>query len=167
MNLSSNLLRTCRQIYWEAFEYLYSDNHFTISIEREQRAAFKQRFAFHYVPWEFLPQSLQAIRHLRIFWEAGEILGTELRSQEWTNTWHVLSQMTGLRNLHIRLSWDHWGQGFVRPWYEPGVWRFHPIKEITAPKKFVIVLPDREGIDVGDIDVGSSNCVIRTASEEV
>lgn len=73
--------------------------------------------------------------------------------------------MVGLRKLHITL-YIRWGDELDR--YEE-LWKTHetellnPVKAVTAPRDFVLVLPDRRcSIDT---DMGESTCILQLPEE--
>ena len=144
--------------YSEAIESLYSANTFCL----ESRAC--DFLAINHLPSFMLPQRLIMIRTLYFRLEIDHQYFRTLFSMPAdfdpsNQIWHSLSQMTGLRTLHITLV--------LRGWYHEG---YHhdgwprisegfcePVKKLTAPTKFVIVLPNM-GCST-DIDVGDSKCV--------
>lgn len=67
--------------------------------------------------------------------------------------------MAGLRKLHIRLYFflDLWQQCYADFWKQNSEELLEPVKAVTAPKDFIVVLPDWRCST--DIDVGQSNCI--------
>ena len=97
------LLRTCRRIYTEAIDILYSQNIYDIN-GPESLVSFSRIL---------LPHRLNAIRSLQMTWaffHAGQTVFDEekilLQGDEalWTACWAIVSSMKGLNDLRIWLS---------------------------------------------------------------
>ncbi|CAO2651865.1 Nn.00g001480.m01.CDS01 [Neocucurbitaria sp. VM-36] len=155
------LLRTCRLIYSEAIEYLYTANSFSLATDIDEQPT------LNYLSYYFLPQRLTQIRNLNIYWELDSFqyfLMTQLFDpvlDHWFESWNALSKMTGLRHLQITLDfrYGNWSDTYETLWKERGEELLEPIKRITAPRDFVITLPDHRCST--DIDVGDSKCILR------
>ncbi|KAF1359794.1 hypothetical protein EJ07DRAFT_165892 [Lizonia empirigonia] len=157
------MLRTCRQIYSEAIEYLHTSNAFSLSTWDDDYPT------MDYLSYYFLPHRLTQIRDLRIDWEVDNfyydaMLGLTphvTKFEAWEKSWAALCALTGLRKLRIILYF-RWRD--VRDYYE-GYWKqhevelLHPVKSITAPTDFVVVLPDRRCSTT--VDVGDSKCILQ------
>lgn len=140
--------------YSEAVEFLYSSNLFSIT------SHFRQNLLLPYLPTLLLPQRIRQIRSLRIFWDMFPMVCLDYSSSQnvWLKSWDALRQMTGLSNLHIDIGvWSF--LGFQEQWLEREVELFEPVKTITTPKTFVIILPNR--VCSTGLDVGNSRCVFR------
>ncbi|KAF1849455.1 uncharacterized protein K460DRAFT_276323 [Cucurbitaria berberidis CBS 394.84] len=162
LDLALPLLRTCRQIYSEAIEYLYKANYFLFTTD-----AYKQP-TLEYLPYYFLPQRLTQIRSVHFFWKMDShhyylmTHGLDPQMDEWLKSWDALSKLTGLQHLHITLSYTYWSEACKVLWEEHGARLLEPIKMITAPRDFVITLPGRSCST--DMDVGESKCIFRLPS---
>jgi hypothetical protein len=127
-----------------------------------------------YLCYYFLPQRLAQIRDLRIHWQMDSIpylmqLDIERESygtKAWFQSWDSLRRMTGLRRLHINLEYGRslWDFVVEKKWNESAEELLSMVKEITAPRDFVIVLPN--GQCTTDIDVGNSNCILKICQPE-
>jgi hypothetical protein len=85
---------------------------------------------------------------------------TSDKSIAWYQSWSALQKMTGLRRLHINLAhrqtiWD----GDIEIWNRAGTEILSMVKDITAPRDFVIVLPDHRCMM--DVDVGNPHCILK------
>lgn len=85
----------------------------------------------------------------------------EANMYQWLKSWDALSKLTGLQRLHINLvfRFSHWTDYYEEMWKERGEDLLAPIKTITAPKTFVVTLPDHRCSM--DIDIGESKCVLK------
>ncbi|KAL2076238.1 hypothetical protein VTL71DRAFT_1181 [Oculimacula yallundae] len=139
------LLIVCRQIYTEAIDITYSSNTFHIG----------GNFIFEFLPLAILPQRLNTIRTLRLtciflggpppcdmhIWEKcskEDLRILKKRQEKWLNIWRTLSQMTGLRQLHVRLEigWE-----WEKLSHHSAVELLGPVKQVTKPDLFVLTLP--------------------------
>lgn len=101
-NPASPLLRTCRQIYSESVDILYSDNAFYTAAD--------------YLPLiksDIIPQHQRSIRILNITF-LGDTLNDLYRDSLWNKWDDSLSGMTGLKIIHIAIDM-------------PFIWRSHGI----------------------------------------
>ncbi|KAH7068098.1 hypothetical protein BKA63DRAFT_494765 [Paraphoma chrysanthemicola] len=159
LSFGTGLLRTCRVIYSEAIEYLYSANQFCLSTDPDEIATLK------HLSWYFLPQRMIQIRDMRVHWPLDSyhfFLSPEhgpLSLDTWAPSWEALSRLTGLRRLHINVAGRHVDGTPQELWQEQGANFIKMARTITAPREFVIILPDRECET--DYDVGDSRCVLR------
>jgi hypothetical protein len=104
-----------------------------------------------YLPLALLPQRINAIRTLRIFWQLPNTPfatlpefsgpGREVhlkRQKKWRKIWHIISTMAGLRELHIKLNvTTEW----VTMNREAAAELLEPIKQVTKPDIFLLSLP--------------------------
>ncbi|KAF1927795.1 uncharacterized protein M421DRAFT_65081 [Didymella exigua CBS 183.55] len=162
LELALAVLRTCRQIYSEAIEYLYASNTFSLATWDDDYPT------IDYMSYYFLPQRLIQVQDLRIDWELDSfyfsrhdgITADQLQFAAWKNSWAALPVMTGLRKLHVTI-WFRWRD--MIDCYEE-IWEpneralLEPVGSVTAPRSFVLVLPDRRCSI--DIDMGDSACVL-------
>lgn len=92
------LLKTCRQIYIEAIDILYTTNTFDIN-HLSTFISFSQTIR---------SQRLGAITSLHMYWDLGYNFvryGSKKNYQDWNTFWHVVAtQMPGLRDLDICLK---------------------------------------------------------------
>lgn len=77
--------------------------------------------------------------------------------QPWSEAWQVLGQMTSLKDLSIDLGLEYSHAYEHEEWTKQEATIFEPVKHVTAPRNFIIVLPDRRCST--DLDVGDSKCV--------
>ena len=104
-----------------------------------------------YLPRALLPQRINTICTLRFFWELPNPpptiisgfsgLGLEIhlkRQKKWRKIWHIISMMTGLRELHIKLNVTTEWATLNR---EAAADLLEPIKQVTEPKVFLLSLP--------------------------
>lgn len=123
----------------------------------------------------FLPQRLVQVQDLRIDWEIDSfyfthhhgITADQLQFAAWKDSWAAILALAGLRKLHVTL-WFRWRD--MLDCYED-IWKpneetlLEPVKLVTVPGSFVVVLPDRRCST--DIDVGDSKCVLQLPEEMV
>ncbi|KAF2628370.1 hypothetical protein BU25DRAFT_420853 [Macroventuria anomochaeta] len=162
------MLRTCRQIYSEAIEYLYTANTFSLSTWDDDHPT------LDYMSYYFLPHRLTQIRALRIDWEVDSFYHDRHRTtsgllhlEAWKQSWGALRAMTGLRQLRVVLyfRWRDVLDCYEDYWKKHELELLDPVKTITAPANFVLVLPDRRCST--NIDMGSSKCILQHAEETV
>ncbi|KAJ4993210.1 hypothetical protein SVAN01_01185 [Stagonosporopsis vannaccii] len=156
-------LRTCRQMYSEAIEFLYTSNTFSISTWDDDHAT------VDYMSYYFLPHRITQIQQLRIDWELDSFSYNHLSSttsggnsfEAWKKSWDALRSMTGIRQLRIVLyfRWREVYDCYEQYWRKYESELLNPVKSITAPKNFVLVLPDRRCST--NADLGSSSCVLQ------
>jgi hypothetical protein len=152
--------------YSEAIEFLYSTNAFSITTVRDEVST------VDYLSYYFLPQRLNQIRELRIHWVLSGIPFwsrdnlSPMPVESWARSWNALSRMTGLRRLHINLEHPHfhWTDDINEGWTERGPKLLEQAKTITAPRDFVIFLPNRRCTT--NLDVGDSHCVLRFREDD-
>ncbi|RMZ70413.1 hypothetical protein GMOD_00000502 [Pyrenophora seminiperda CCB06] len=145
--------------YSEAIEYLYKANHFYISTDREDYPT--TRYLSHF----FLPQRMEQVTNISIHWALDRrqhlhaSLASDRYRSEWFRLWEALRKLTGLRRLRIKVFFDPrlWQQCHSDFWNQNSKQLLEPIKEITAPRDFVLTLPHWSCST--DVDVGSSRCV--------
>ncbi|KAF2822046.1 hypothetical protein CC86DRAFT_301580 [Ophiobolus disseminans] len=166
LSFGLGLLRTCRLVYDEAIEFLYSANTFSLTTEGDELTT------VNYLSHYFLPQRLSQIRDLRFHWFldiAPFVFMLDWLSpsmEPWLRSWDSLSRMTGLRKLHVVLEYRllSFDEGYKKMWKEKEVELLAAVKTVTAPRHFVVVLPNRRCTT--DLDVGPSRCVFRSSEEQ-
>lgn len=142
--------------YTEGIEYLYSQNFFTVTAHGGPPST----FLLLSLPQFILPQRLCQIRYLDIYWEVQKYIFGDYRSDcEWFSSWDVLSQMTGLKKLFIKLNAPDFDPYLFEKWKQREVLLLETVKRVLAPKNFVVVLPYRRCRT--DLDVGHSRCEFR------
>ncbi|KAH7132611.1 hypothetical protein B0J11DRAFT_566089 [Dendryphion nanum] len=158
------LLRTCRIVYTEAIEFLYSSNTFAISPN------LGEGFALPLLSRLLLPQRLRQIRVLHLWWIADRNMyyGPPFDGvKEYVDSWNALANMTSLHELLII---------YKTKVYERNPWKarfeikrqemlmFDRINTITVPKYFTVVLPHR--LCKPPLNVSPSKCVFEWPEEE-
>lgn len=130
------LLQTCRMIYFEATQVLYSSSTFDI---KDDEVLFNlQRMS--------LPQRLNQIRSLEVLCPWSFVPGTQNTSHAtMEDTWKQMcttlkTSFTGLTDLtvHIKIVQDHPSISGKRVLYEPTL---APLRELCAPRKIRIIAP--------------------------
>jgi hypothetical protein len=147
-------------------EYLYSGNAFSLSTVRDEVPT------IDYLSYYFLPQRLVQIRDLRIHWVMNGIpfwVTDNMSSvpvESWTRSWNALSKLTGLRRLYINLEHPHifWTDEINEGWTEKGAKLLEEAKKITAPRDFVIFLPNNQCAT--DLDFGDSHCILKVRDDD-
>ncbi|CAG5162033.1 uncharacterized protein ALTATR162_LOCUS6147 [Alternaria atra] len=147
--------------YSEAIEYLYKANQFFISTDLEDFPT------AGYLSYFFQPQRIVQISNLTIEWDIDRHqyfnvnLMPDHHRSEWYRSWDGLSKMAGLRRLHIKFYFclDLWQGCYGEFWERNSKELLQPIKRITAPRDFLITLPNWQCST--DIDVGESRCVFK------
>lgn len=104
-----------------------------------------------YLPLALLPQRINAIRTLRFLWQLPNSLpmifpefsgpGMQLllkRQKKWTKIWQIISTMTGLRELHIKLNVTAEWATLNR---EAAAELLEPIRQVTKAEIFLLSLP--------------------------
>ncbi|KAF2728019.1 hypothetical protein EJ04DRAFT_399534, partial [Polyplosphaeria fusca] len=130
-----SLLLTCRRVYSEAIEYLYTTYTFSISSIRTPHSAMV------YLPMAMLPQRLRQIRELHLTLGYEYDVFTTAFQEKWHKTWSLINQMEGLKHLtleiHAEERTDEKGEYF----YDKRNGFLEHIKEVTGPETFVLTLP--------------------------
>lgn len=90
----------------------------------------------------------------------------DINLEPWVNSWKILTRLTGLRRLHIKIGYarSFWAERLDAIWEEQGAKMLEVVRDVTAPSDFVVVLPSRQ--PVVDVDVGESNCVFQERGDE-
>ncbi|KUJ16701.1 uncharacterized protein LY89DRAFT_63037 [Mollisia scopiformis] len=140
------VLQTCHVIYFETIAILYSQNTFVVW----------QSDCIEFMPRLFLPQRIDSIRLLRFTWtylgdpplQADHNIKdrrVRFRNTLWTMVWRNISRMAGLQDLRVtlRVSGIHWSS--LPP--ENAAATIEPIKNITGPKIFQLIVPDDIGAE--------------------
>jgi hypothetical protein len=148
---------------------LYTSNNFSFATWDDDYPTIDYLHCF------FLPQRLIQVQDLHIDWEIDSfyfnhhhgITADQLQFAAWEKSWAAILALTGLRKLHVTL-WFRWRD--MLDCYEE-IWKpnqetlLEPVKSVTVPDSFVVVLPDRRcstGIDMGD-----SKCSLQLPEEIV
>lgn len=126
-------------------EFLYASNSFSLSTDLEEVAT------VDYLSYVILPQRIAQIRDLYIYWQIDsfhyDLMNPSFNANidSWHKSWTALSKITGLRRLHISLVYrkNHWLDYYNEMWKARGIELLSSIPNITAPRDFVITLPDR------------------------
>jgi len=86
--------------------------------------------------------------------------------EPWVESWICLSRLTGLRSLHVVLQYQYnsIGDFFTLMWKDRELELMAPFRTITAPREFVVTLPDRRC--TMDMDVTPSRCVLELPAGE-
>jgi len=120
-----------------------------------------------YLCYFFQPQRIVQISNLNIEWDLDRNQYFQVNLMpahhrvEWYRLWDGLSKMTGLKKLHIKLYFclDLWQGCYGEFWEQNSKEILQPVRKITAPRDFVITLPNWRCST--DIDIGESNCVFQ------
>ncbi|KAI4608040.1 hypothetical protein J4E83_009223 [Alternaria metachromatica] len=120
-----------------------------------------------YLCYFFQPQRIMQISNLNIEWDLDRNQYFQVNLMpvhhrvEWYRLWDGLSKMTGLKRLHIKLYFclDLWQGCYGEFWEQNSKEILQPVKKITAPREFVINLPNWRCST--EIDTGESNCVFQ------
>lgn len=135
LNFGLSLLTTCRKVYSEAIESLYSENTFAFTTGA---LGYGNRISstIELLPILFLPQRLRQVRSL--FFDCDfEFFVSAWLTPCWHQTCKALSTFTGLHRLHIVIN----SPGEFSLWKQRGEWMTEDLLQITAPKEFVVTLP--------------------------
>ncbi|KAJ4287685.1 hypothetical protein N0V90_012388 [Kalmusia sp. IMI 367209] len=134
------LLLTCRQIYSEAIDAVYSSNCFS----------FSDLDCLRYFSCTILPHRWALVQTLDIEWCISwpiydPIAQTLLVSRPalypphdeatWEATWRIISNMSNLKSLRVSLMYFDW---FRDPGCEEGL--LAPLRQVTLPRKFEVHL---------------------------
>ncbi|KAL2054458.1 hypothetical protein ABVK25_005206 [Lepraria finkii] len=155
-----DLLLTCHQVYSEAIEFLYSQNMFKILNED----------CLSYLPQLLLPQRINAIRYIRFEWFLKHAPDAETHQSKkdaahnfviWKTVWQNLASMQGLEHLWIELDID---KTWKHEWMEQQSTVFEPVKAVTRPKYFKLIIPFRE--DLEQARLAELPCQVRRPDED-
>ncbi|KAH8819033.1 hypothetical protein F5884DRAFT_743467 [Xylogone sp. PMI_703] len=149
-----SLLMVCKQIYKEAIDILYSSNTFLMNASLEG-------WGLLLLPFALLPHRLNAIRSLRLHFDLychpplpvpfvfdglsykGPVDANN-RQIKWETIWRIVSEMEGLEDLEVELA-------TLRDWgmlsREAADILLAPIKQVTRPKRFILILPFEEMLE--------------------
>ncbi|KAI8943010.1 hypothetical protein NX059_001048 [Plenodomus lindquistii] len=159
------LLKTCRLIYSEAIEYLYTSNTLLIGSKQDQYPTVDM------LPYFMLPHRITQIRTLYLEWTldcwpynffCSEPLVPDADDGPWMVSWRAIQRLTGLRHLQVRLvaPWERfYSSEYHDRWREIGPELLQSIPKIEA-RKFVITLPRVAG--TMDVSMKSLQCKVRT-----
>ncbi|KAL6708589.1 hypothetical protein ACN47E_002570 [Coniothyrium glycines] len=135
------LLRVCRRMYSESIAHLYRPH------------AFSLLHVTHllYLPTRVPSQRLCQIRTLRLRWAIRALpylrrgpsnrIAYREDTENWERGWAILAGMTGLRDLYVVLVDPSPQQMWERNWLELEGRLLQPVKEVTKPNRFELVLP--------------------------
>jgi hypothetical protein len=123
-----------------------------------------------YLPTRIPHQRLNSIRTLRVRWairalpclRRGPSQSVAYREDtlNWERGWSIIASMTGLRDLYVVIS-DPSPQGiWERSWVELEEQLLRPVKEVTRPSQFELMLPFSSCST--DWDMGESKVTLRT-----
>ncbi|KAF2231577.1 hypothetical protein EV356DRAFT_506793 [Viridothelium virens] len=148
-----SLLLTCRQIYSEAIDVLYSQNVFDM-------------------PWatvlvhfpQILPTPrLNAIRHLYVDCHLPSVPGRGQTDKSWKEIWCSLAAMHGLQELYFRIMLD-WV--YKQDWLELEPKVLEPVKTVRDPREFEVLLPFAEAAQrMDEADLSEYSCRFRRPNE--
>ena len=96
-----------------------------------------------YLPGLLVPQRFNAIRSLQFTWYVRDppiLGGRRYNDISWVTIWHVFASMQGLRKLRVELEISPLWQA---QWAECESTVFEPVKAVTTPCLFDLVLPFR------------------------
>ncbi|KAI9844028.1 MAG: hypothetical protein M1837_005963 [Sclerophora amabilis] len=141
-----SLVKTCRQVYHEAIEIIYSDNVFDV----------KRPDCILFLSSTILPHRLNAIRSLRIHWYFSWPLYVAVPGGRrkhyppydeatWERTWEIIADMEGLQYIRVLMDelWMERTPNEVATILEP-------LKRVPSGKDFEAEIPWR--IRVRDIE---------------
>ncbi|KAF2262995.1 hypothetical protein CC78DRAFT_618085, partial [Lojkania enalia] len=136
------LLATCRQIYTEAINILYTANAF--SFLGKQDCGMALAFLDHYLS----PQRLDQLRVVNMHWDriTYPLVRNHTRNpvmrRNWDSSWKTLARMKGLQKLFVRVDMEIKPDSFYQQWDEWDRKLFECVKLVVRPTVFVITLPD-------------------------
>ncbi|KAF2650740.1 hypothetical protein K491DRAFT_761564 [Lophiostoma macrostomum CBS 122681] len=155
LKISTPLLRTCRQIYSEAVEFLYTANEFSIAPSRNHSA-------LPFLPFFLISQRINQIRFLHVSWPVSSWSLTVMHESvfdHWLYPWGIIQHMSGLKNLFVEL-WPMESTTHVRgAWLRNESVLLEVVKKVTAPTNFTVILPVLECST--DVDMGDSHCILK------
>ncbi|KAF2817983.1 uncharacterized protein BDZ99DRAFT_24991 [Mytilinidion resinicola] len=150
------LLLSCRMIYSEAIDLLYSSNSFAFRHDAGGPLVI--------LPDLLLPQRFHAIRSLSLFWVPDFWVSLDPPSrltEEWEFAWKVIASMKGLQTVYVDLAQD----GLMRPDLERlqefKAQIIEPVKAITTPLKAFRMVWPHEGFPK-TVEVGGKVWEIET-----
>ncbi|KAH8724068.1 hypothetical protein GQ44DRAFT_750402 [Phaeosphaeriaceae sp. PMI808] len=155
----AKMLRVSRRMYSEAVPHLYRPH------------AFSLLHITHllYLPTCLPQQRLNSIRTLRLRWAIRALpylrrgsshrLAYREDTMSWERGWSILANMNGLRDLYVVLVDPSQQDMWERNWIDLENELLHPVKAVTRPEWFELVLPfARCNIDW---NMGESRVVLR------
>jgi hypothetical protein len=143
-------LQTCRQIYSEAIEYLYSTNTFS----------FSDLDSLRYFSCTVLPSRFAAVRKLDLEWVlhwpiydsfvqallfADPVLYPPYDEASWEEAWRIISEMPNLSILRASICHTH---GFRNAEYEAVL--LAPLRKVTRPRSFEVYVSWEDGEEIAD-----------------
>lgn len=135
-------LQTCRKVYSEAINILYSNNVFN----------FDSLESFVSFSCEILPQRLDNVRRIQLDFRFNlSVLYTECTPRtnwpRWERTWRIIASMVALQEVRMRFSWPEMTK-FARE--ELRV--LEPLQLVTGLKLFEVTMPSLLNVDIKDRD---------------
>ncbi|CZT05584.1 uncharacterized protein RAG0_11603 [Rhynchosporium agropyri] len=151
-----SLLQTCKQIYIEAVDVLYSSNHFIWDSEVAE-----------YLSSTMLPQRVNAIESVHMYWTRDNTMlgpldlqyrdpvrgrqnALERRRARWSTIWHNIPKMANLRSLDLELR------------VQDGYWKWlslegarevlDPLRAVQGLDSFTLTIYWPETIEVEDMN---------------
>ncbi|KAH8650923.1 hypothetical protein BGZ60DRAFT_421108 [Tricladium varicosporioides] len=122
------MLLSCRQMYSDTMQFMYTTNTFdTCDVD-----------VVAYLPTLLPPSRILDLQRFSFRWalKGPPRLPPPNKRKAWFQTWKVLAEMKGLVELRIELSIE--GREEALLW---GVGDLEIVKNVSSPKKFVLVLP--------------------------
>ncbi|KAF1849454.1 uncharacterized protein K460DRAFT_365334 [Cucurbitaria berberidis CBS 394.84] len=135
----ANMLRVCRRMYSEAVPHLYRPHIFSIL----------HLTHLLYLPSRVPSQRLDSIRTLRLRWHIralpylrrGGRLAYREDTANWERGWAIIAGMQGLRDLYVVLVDSSPQDLWERNWLELEEQLLTPVKKVTKPTWFELMLP--------------------------
>ena len=153
------LIQHCINRYSEAITHLYRPHTFSLL----------HLTHLLYLPTRLPQQRLNTIRTLRLRWAIRALpylrrgpthrLAYREDTQNWERGWSIIAGMTGLRDLYVVLIDPSPQDMWERNWLELEEQLLAPVKEVTRPKWFELLLPFASCKT--DWDMGESRVVLR------
>lgn len=110
-----------------------------------------------YMPDLFLPRRLDVLSSLHLLWHLREVpivptktdshikIKTNYNDSSWVAIWHNIASLKGLQHLRVELEISRL---WAPDWTQLERMVLEPVKDVTAPKDFVLVLPFAGGKDL-------------------
>ncbi|CAO2651866.1 Nn.00g001490.m01.CDS01 [Neocucurbitaria sp. VM-36] len=135
----ARMLRVCRRMYSEAVPHLY----------RQQVFSLLHITHLLYLPSRVPSQRLDSIRTLRLRWAVralpyltrGGRLAYREDTANWERGWAIIAGMQGLRDLYVVLVDPSPQSLWERNWLELEEQLLAPVKQVTNPGWFELMLP--------------------------
>lgn len=135
----ARMLRVCRRMYSEAVPHLYRPHHFSLLHITH----------LLYLPKRLPQPRLNTIRTLRLRWairalpyfRRGSSLAYRDDTKNWERAWAILASMQGLRDLYVVLVDPSPQKMWERSWLVLEEQLLAPVKDVTKPRWFELMLP--------------------------